>query len=138
MPLMITEDCIACGACEPVCPNKGIRKSGVVYVIDRDSCTECVGFFSKQQCVVVCPMDCCGPIPGVVLTEEALFERARAIHANSHLQPTLTEQTSHFRATANRNSQTTASRRKWWQWLFWREEGSEPCSSVPANVAESG
>jgi hypothetical protein len=87
---------------------------------------------------VVCPMDCCVPTPGIVLTEEALFERAQTIHANSDTQPTLTDQTSHFRATANRSSQTTASRRKWWQRLFWGEEEPEPSSSVSSTVAEIG
>jgi ferredoxin len=85
-----------------VCPNKGIRKGKSVYVIDRDACTECVGFFNTQRCVEVCPMDCCVFIPGMVLTEEALFERAKALHANSEQQPTLTALTSHFRKPVHR------------------------------------
>lgn len=109
MPLMVTDACILCGACEPVCPNKGIRKGKSVYVIDQDACTECVGFFDKQQCAVVCPMDCCVFVRGMVLTEEALFERAKALHANSEKQPTLTAETSRFRTSAGRT---------WWQRLF--------------------
>lgn len=109
MPFMITDACILCGVCEPVCPNKGIRKGKSVYVIDQDACTECVGFFSKQQCAIVCPMDCCVLVRGMVLTEEALFERAKALHANSEKQPTLTPETSRFRTPAGHT---------WWQRLF--------------------
>jgi len=109
MPFMIFDGCINCGACVPVCPNNGIRKGKAVYVIDQDSCTECVGFFSAQQCVKVCPMDCCVLNPDIVLAEEALFERAKAVHANSDKQPTLTANTSHFRR---------AAAGKWWERLL--------------------
>jgi ferredoxin len=109
MPLMITEDCINCGACEPVCPNYGISKGEMVYVIDQNACSECVGFFSTQQCATVCPMNCCVFNPDIVLSEEALFERAKAAHASSDTQPTLTDSTSHFRKVAAG---------KWWQQLF--------------------
>src|SRR3990172_4136475 len=109
MPFTITDGCINCAACVPVCPNNGITKGKVVYVIDKDSCTECVGFFSTPQCVKVCPMDCCVLHPGMVLTEQALFERAKAIHANSNPQPTLTANTSHFRK---------AAAGKWWARLL--------------------
>lgn len=116
MPLMITEDCINCGACEPVCPNHGISKGEPVYVIDQKACTECVGFFSTPQCAVVCPMYCCVFNPDIVLSEEALFERAQAIHADSDTQPTLTDSTSHFRKAAARNGKVAVG--KWWTRLF--------------------
>ena len=109
MPFMIADGCINCDACVPVCPNNGIRKGQRSYVIDQDACTECVGFFSTQQCVRVCPMDCCVLNPAIALNEEALFERAKAIHANSDKQPTLTAATSHFRKVAPG---------KWWERLF--------------------
>jgi ferredoxin len=113
MPLMITEGCILCDACIPVCPSSGIRKGESVYVIDQEACTECVGFFGSQQCAQVCPMDCCIPNPRIVLSEEALFERAQANHASSDEQLALTADTSHFRRAA------TGS---WWSRLF-----SSPC-----------
>jgi ferredoxin len=31
MALTITEDCINCGACEPVCPNNAIYENGAVW-----------------------------------------------------------------------------------------------------------
>lgn len=113
MSFMVTSDCISCGACEPVCPNHGIRndQKRSIYVIDSDACIECVGFFSTPQCAVVCPMNCCLPDPNNVHTEEILFERAKAIHANSPKQLTLTVNTSHFRAKA-------AAAGKWWKRLF--------------------
>ena len=57
MAMFITDSCILCGACEPVCPNEAISEGFDVYVVDFDLCTECVGFYDEQQCVLVCPVD---------------------------------------------------------------------------------
>lgn len=62
MALMITEDCISCGVCEPECPNDSITLGDEIYKIDADKCTECEGFFDSSQCVDVCPVDCIVPI----------------------------------------------------------------------------
>ena len=109
MPLMITGACINCDACVAVCPNHGISKGKNVYRIDQDACSECVGFFSTPQCAKVCPMDCCVLRTDIVLTEEALFERAKALHANSDKQPTLAVNTSSFQRPTEG---------KWWERLF--------------------
>jgi len=61
MALMITDQCINCDVCEPECPNGAISEGEEYYVIDPDSCTECVGHFNTPQCVEVCPVSC---IPG--------------------------------------------------------------------------
>jgi ferredoxin len=58
MALTITDDCINCAACEPECPNDAISQDGLLFVIDPDKCTECVGFFNEPQCVPVCPVEC--------------------------------------------------------------------------------
>ncbi|WP_413205113.1 YfhL family 4Fe-4S dicluster ferredoxin [Rhodospirillum sp. A1_3_36] len=58
MALTITDDCINCAACEPECPNDAISQDGLLFVIDPDKCTECVGFFKEPQCVPVCPVEC--------------------------------------------------------------------------------
>ncbi|MBN2708854.1 MAG: YfhL family 4Fe-4S dicluster ferredoxin [Calditrichaceae bacterium] len=58
MALKITEDCIACDACLPECPNNAISE-GNPYIIDPDLCTECEGFFPTPQCAEVCPVDAC-------------------------------------------------------------------------------
>lgn len=58
MALMITDECINCDVCEPECPNTAIYMGEVIYEIDPDRCTECVGHFDTPQCVEVCPVDC--------------------------------------------------------------------------------
>lgn len=35
MAIMITDDCINCGACEPECPNTAIYEGGVEWTIDE-------------------------------------------------------------------------------------------------------
>ena len=59
MALIITDECIACDACLPECPNEAISVGDPIYVIDADKCTECEGFFDEPQCVEVCPIDDC-------------------------------------------------------------------------------
>lgn len=57
MAMKITEDCVACGACEGECPTSSISEGDEIYVIDPATCTECKGDFDSQQCVGVCPSD---------------------------------------------------------------------------------
>ena len=80
MATMITSECINCGACEPECPNNAISQGEEIYVIDPLLCTECVGFHDYEACAAVCPVDCCVTDPNNVETEQALIERARALH----------------------------------------------------------
>ena len=61
MAIMITEECINCGACEPECPNEAISEGDEIYVIDPELCTECVGFHDYEACQAVCPVECCLP-----------------------------------------------------------------------------
>ncbi|WP_323842303.1 MULTISPECIES: YfhL family 4Fe-4S dicluster ferredoxin [unclassified Moraxella] len=58
MALKITEECINCDVCEPVCPNEAISAGNDIYVINPSLCTECVGHFDVPQCVEICPVDC--------------------------------------------------------------------------------
>ena len=58
MALIITEECVNCGVCEPECPNNAITEGDDIYVIDPARCTECVGHYDEPQCVEVCPVDC--------------------------------------------------------------------------------
>jgi ferredoxin len=98
MATMITDDCIACGACEGECPNDAISLADEIFVIDADLCTECVGFHETQKCADACPVECCVADPNHRETEEILFERARRIHAGRATAPELSDSTSHFRA----------------------------------------
>lgn len=58
MSLIITDQCINCDVCEPVCPNEAIYQGAEIYEIDPERCTECVGHFDQPQCQSVCPVDC--------------------------------------------------------------------------------
>ncbi len=95
MSLMITEDCINCGACEPECPNTAIYAGGEDYELNGQSypalsqdyyyvvvekCTECAGFHDKEQCVSVCPADCCVKDPSHEETRDLLLDKARKLH----------------------------------------------------------
>ena len=58
MALIITDECINCDVCEPVCPNKAIFQGPDIYEIDPGLCTECVGHFDVPQCQTICPVSC--------------------------------------------------------------------------------
>jgi len=75
MALMITDECINCDVCEPVCPNNAIYQGEMIFEIDPTKCTECVGHFNEPQCVAVCPVDCIPLNPDVVETREQLLEK---------------------------------------------------------------
>ena len=79
MSLKITEACINCDVCEPVCPNKAIYQGAEIYEIDPARCTECVGHFDKPQCVIVCPVDCIPLDPDHAETPEQLMTKYRKL-----------------------------------------------------------
>jgi len=96
MALMITEECINCGACEPECPNTAIYEGGAswslggethpplsndFYYIVPEKCTECTGFHDEPQCAAVCPVDCCVPDPNHVESKEVLLARKEQLDA---------------------------------------------------------
>ncbi len=58
MALIITDECINCDVCEPVCPNNAISEGEEIYQIDPQKCTECVGHFDIPQCQELCPVEC--------------------------------------------------------------------------------
>ena len=58
MALYITDQCINCDVCEPECPNDAIYQGELIYEIEASKCTECVGHFKQEQCVIICPVDC--------------------------------------------------------------------------------
>ncbi len=72
MALMITDVCINCDVCEPACPNNAIYEGDEHYEIKSELCTECVGHFEEQQCVVLCPVDCIPINPKHVESQEQL------------------------------------------------------------------
>jgi len=101
MATLITEECINCGACARECPNTAIYGGGEpwaldgrsgpplredIYYIVPEKCTECVGFHEREQCAVVCPVDCCIPDPDLPESEEQLIERARSLHPEQRFE----------------------------------------------------
>lgn len=81
MALMITDACINCDVCEPACPNQAISMGPVIYEIDPDRCTECVGHFEEPQCVVLCPVACIPVDPARIETREQLQARYERLTA---------------------------------------------------------
>ena len=90
MALLITDECINCGACEPECPNTAIYESGMkwelngsshepistdYFYIAADKCTECIGFHVEPQCQAVCPVDCIIVDPEHVEAKEELLTK---------------------------------------------------------------
>lgn len=59
MAMKITDMCTSCGDCEPVCPTTSISVKKGLFVIDKNTCTECEGDFDSPKCVEVCPIDGC-------------------------------------------------------------------------------
>ena len=55
--MKITDECIACGACESECPVGAISEGDTQFEIDPNKCVECVGYFDEPQCASVCPND---------------------------------------------------------------------------------
>ena len=75
MALMITDECINCDVCEPECPNDAIYQGEVIYEINPDLFTECVGHFETSQCVEVCPVECIPLDPNHKETREELMAK---------------------------------------------------------------
>lgn len=86
MALLINNDCISCGACEPPCPNQAITQQDGIYVIDSERCTECVGFFDEPQCVPLCPVECIVPNPDAQESKEELLAKKERIHVGETVQ----------------------------------------------------
>lgn len=75
MALHITDICINCDVCEPVCPNQAIYQGETIYEIDPTRCTECVGHHPEPQCQAVCPVECCLPDPDQVESRGELLAK---------------------------------------------------------------
>ena len=72
MALLINDECVNCGVCEPECPNGAISEGDEFYEIEADKCTECVGHFDEAQCIEVCPVECIVKDPDNEETPEQL------------------------------------------------------------------
>ena len=90
MAVMITEDCIACNACEAECPNDAIYNEGEPWLLGGEEhetlnndhtyivpekCTECVDFYDEPQCIPACPTEAIVMDPDHVETKEELMAK---------------------------------------------------------------
>ncbi len=81
MAMLINQDCISCGSCEPDCPNTAISQGENLYVIDPVKCTECVGAFDSPKCVELCPVEgCIVHDPDHAESHEQLEAKYAALH----------------------------------------------------------
>lgn len=81
MALMITDECVNCGVCEPECPNEAIYEGDEIYEINPDLCTECVGHFDEPQCRNVCPVDCIPNDTDIQESRDELLAKYRRLTA---------------------------------------------------------
>ena len=51
MAYVISDDCLACGACADVCPVGAIKEGDGKFVIDADECIDC------GSCAEACPVE---------------------------------------------------------------------------------
>jgi len=75
MALKITDFCVNCDVCEPVCPNQAISLGAEFYEIAPSHCTECVGHYDTPQCVEVCPVECIILDPDHTESNEQLLKK---------------------------------------------------------------
>ncbi|HHL32299.1 MAG TPA: YfhL family 4Fe-4S dicluster ferredoxin [Oceanospirillales bacterium] len=79
MALVITDECINCDVCEPVCPNEAIFMGVEIFEIDPELCTECIGHFDEPQCVEICPVECIPKDQNHVETPEQLLAKYKKL-----------------------------------------------------------
>ena len=96
MAVKITDECIACNACEAECPNTAIYSAGepwqlggeehaalsddITYIVP-DKCTECVGFYDEPACIDACPTEAIIKDPDHEETEEELMAKKEKLDA---------------------------------------------------------
>jgi NAD-dependent dihydropyrimidine dehydrogenase PreA subunit len=89
------DECIDCGACQPVCPNNAVYAGGEEYEFEGktfpalsehfyivpEKCTECIGAHDTPQCVEVCPVNCVIVDPEKPKeSKEELMEKYKKLH----------------------------------------------------------
>jgi ferredoxin len=83
MALWISDQCINCDVCEPVCPNQAIYPGNKLYHITPSRCTECVGHFAQPQCVEVCPVECIFVDTVLAESQDVLRDKFLTLQASS-------------------------------------------------------
>lgn len=57
MAYQISDGCVNCWACEPLCPSQAIQAAEPHFIIDPSQCSECTGEFAEPQCASICPIE---------------------------------------------------------------------------------
>ena len=83
MWLKITELCVDCDVCDPVCPNQGVSLGVEIYEIALELYTQCVGHYDNAQCVKVCPCECIIVNPARLESREQLLGKYAALTAGA-------------------------------------------------------
>jgi NAD-dependent dihydropyrimidine dehydrogenase PreA subunit len=47
----ISDECVSCGSCQPVCPVEAISEAENKYIINCEKCTDC------GTCAETCPVE---------------------------------------------------------------------------------
>jgi ferredoxin len=87
LALIITDECINCDVCEPVCPNQAIRAGARIYEIAPDRCTECAGHYEEPQCQAICPVACIPKDPRHAETPAQLLAKFHRLQAARETPP---------------------------------------------------
>jgi len=80
MAYKITLDCIGCGACDAQCKNDAIFEGKIIFIINAEKCTECVGYFNSPKCAEVCPVGACVPDSNYKESKEQLLDKWHKLH----------------------------------------------------------
>jgi len=57
MPFEIVEElCTGCGRCPPVCPVGAISEGESYFIINPETCCDCIGFSDEALCLAECPV----------------------------------------------------------------------------------
>lgn len=81
MALLISDECVNCGVCEPECPNEAISEGEDKYTIGWEKCTECIGHYDEPQCIEVCPVDCIEKDPEHEESKDDLMAKKEKLQA---------------------------------------------------------
>ena len=83
MAFIITEECIGCDACRPVCPTAAVEVNDPIYTIISDYCTECIIDYPEARCLAVCPVDSIIKSKDLLESYQQLSEKRNRIFADT-------------------------------------------------------
>ncbi len=79
MAFVITEECIGCDACLPVCPTAAVVKDDPIYTINSELCTECIVDHPEARCLAVCPVN------SIIINEDLQESYEQLLDKRNHI-----------------------------------------------------